>query len=202
LACVSTFDDEGRLHGVSRRYHPNGEPSLAAPYVAGKLHGKQIATRPSSGDSPEMRELAELDGVFRAELLYLDGVSQHGMTTLYGVEGLFAPVAYDREGRSIALGSQLEKLRPGTALELVGGFLRSMGGKIPRSMVRTLHYAGPALVGGSLQRVQVGGRRGERSIAIVPREAFGELTLAVDRRVVALGSGADPLEADPSARPG
>src|SRR5262245_16900483 len=76
LVCKSTFDDAGQLHGIARRWHPNGELSLVAPYIRGKLHGKQIATRPSAGDSPEMRELLELEGVYRSELLYVDGEAQ------------------------------------------------------------------------------------------------------------------------------
>lgn len=140
LACTSTFDDSGALHGVARRFHPNGEPSLVAPYLAGKLHGKQVALRPSSGDSPEVRELLELDDVWRTEILYVDGVSQNGMATLYGPAGLTAPIACDGEGMALDLASQLDKLRPGTALELCAAFLPTMVGKLPRSKVRALHY--------------------------------------------------------------
>lgn len=45
----------------------------------------------------------------------------------------------------------------------------------------------PPSSGGAIHRVQVEDRRGERTIAIVPREAFaGALTLAVDRAVARL----------------
>ncbi len=186
-ACESTFDDEGKLHGVSRRWHPNGEVSLVAPYVHGKLHGKQIATRPSSGDSPEMRELLELDDVWRTEILYVDGVSQVGMTTLYGRAGLLDPIAADDEGKPRDLSAQLGKLRPGTALELLTSFLPTIAGKTPRSMIKALHYICPALVGGAIHRVQVEGRRGDKTIAIVPVGAFDDgLALAVDRAVARL----------------
>ena len=187
LACRSRFDDAGALHGVARRWHPNGEPSLVAPYVAGKLHGKQIATRPSSGDSPEMRELLDLDGVFRSELLYVDGAAQHGLATLYGRDGLFDPIACDAEGVPVDLARQLHKLRPGTALELLTPFLPAMGGDVPRSKAKALHYICAALEGGPIHRVQITGRRAERTIAIVPIEAFERgLALAVDRALVRL----------------
>ncbi|CAN5479871.1 hypothetical protein BH09MYX1_BH09MYX1_48080 [soil metagenome] len=187
LACRSTFDDDGALHGIAQRFHPNGETSLVAPYVHGKLHGKQIATRPSSGDSPEMRELLELGDVHRTEILHLDGVSQNGMATLYGPEGLFTPIACDESGNPHDFAAQLDKLRPGTALELLVPFLPNLAGKTPRSMIKALHYVCAAIVGGSLHRVQVEGRRGEKTLAIVPREAFDDgPALAVDRAVVRL----------------
>jgi hypothetical protein len=189
LACRSIFDDDGKLHGVARRWHPNGEPSLVAPYVHGKLHGKQIATRPSSGDSPEMRELLELDGVYRSEILYVDGEAQDGVVTLYGKDGLFEPIACDADGVPRDLADQLDKLRPGTALELLSPFLPAMGGDIPRSKIKGLHYICAAIVGGAIHRVQITGRRGEPTIAIVPAEAFaGKLALAVDRGVARLSS--------------
>ena len=184
LACESSFDDAGELHGVSKRWHPNGEVSLVAPYVHGKLHGKQIATRPSRGESPEMRELLELKDVHRTELLYVDGVSQNGMATLYGRAGLFEPIACDDEGKPQDFARQLEKLRPGTALELLSAFLPSMTGKTPRSMVKSLRYVCLAVVGGAIHRIEVEGRRGDKTIAIVPERAFDDgLALAVDRAV-------------------
>ncbi len=187
LACRSTIDAAGALHGIARRWHPNSEPSLVAPYVHGKLHGKQIATRPSTGDSPEMRELLELDGVYRSELLYVDGQAQDGVATLYGREGLFEPIACDAEGVPHDLAGQLNKLRPGTALELLSPFLPAMGGDIPRSKVIALHYVCAALVGGAIHRLQVTGRRGETTIAVVPLGAFqGKLALAVDRAAARL----------------
>ena len=187
LCCESTFDDDGQLHGESRRYHPNGETSLVAPYLGGRLHGKQIATRPSSGDSPEMRELLELDGVWRLEMLYIDGVAQPGMTTLYAREGLFDPVAHDAEGRAVDLTTQLHKLRPGTALELCTPFLDTMSGRRPRSKITALQYICPALVGGAIHRVQARDRHGATSIEIVGVSAFDQsLSLAVDRALARL----------------
>lgn len=189
LACVSSFDDGGELHGVARRFHPSGEPSLVAPYVHGKLHGKQIATRPSSGDSPEMRELLALDHVYRTEILYVSGVSQPGVVTLYAREGLFEPIACDDEGVPSDLSTQLHKLRPGTALELLTPFLEHMGQKTPKSMIKSLRYICPALVGGAIHRVEIEGRRGQRSVAIVPIGAFERgLALAVDRGVARLSA--------------
>jgi hypothetical protein len=191
LACRSTFDDTGVLHGTARRWHPNGEPSLVAPYVHGALHGKQITTRPSSGDSPEMRELLELDDVYRCELLYVDGVAQHGVATMYGKAGLLAPIECDGDGVPRDLARSLDKLRPGTALELLAPFLPAMGGDVPSSKAKALHYICAALVGGAIHRVQVTGRRGEPTIAIVPLEAFdGKLALAVDRAVARLNQRA------------
>jgi hypothetical protein len=184
---ASTFDDDGALDGIARRWHPNGELSLEAPYVHGKLHGKQIATRPSSGDSPELRELLTLDEVYRTEILYREGVCQKGIVTLYGKDGLFSPVAGDEEGRPEKFADQLDKLRPGTALELLTAFLPTIVGKTPRSMIKAIHYVCPAMVGGAIHRVQIRDRRGKTAIAIVPRGAFdGGLALAVDRAVALL----------------
>lgn len=183
LVCESTFDERGELHGVCRRWHPNGELSLVAPYVHGKLHGKQIATRPSEGDSPEMRELLALDDVFRLETLYVDGVAQKGMTTLYGREGLFDPVPEDAN-----LAEHLHKLRPGTALEMVAPFLDGMVARTPRSKITALHYICAAIVGGASHRVHVVDRKGNATIEIVHRASFesGAFALAVDRAVARL----------------
>jgi hypothetical protein len=188
IVCRSVFDDGGKLDGIARRWHPNGEPSLIAPYVRGKLHGKQIATRPSTGDSPEMRELLALDDVFRSEMLYLDGAAQQGVTTLYGRDGLFDPIACDAEGKPKDLDKQLDKLRAGTALELLTPFLPAMGGDVPRSKITGLHYICAAIVGGAIHRVAVTGRRGEQTVAIVPVTAFAAgVALAVDLKLANLG---------------
>jgi hypothetical protein len=195
LACESSFDDDGELHGVARRFHPNGEVSLIAPYVNGKLHGKQIATRPSEGDSPEMRELLTFEDVYRLETLYVEGVVQKGMTTLYGREGLFDPIACDAEGLPTApLGTSLDKLRAGTALEMTRPFLYGMVARTPRSMIVELHYICAAIVGGASHRLRVVDRRGQEWIEIVHRAQFeeGGFALAVDRAIARAGQEATP----------
>lgn len=189
LACVSSFDDDGQLHGVARRYHPNGELSLLAPYEHGKLHGKQIATRPSAGDSPEMRELLEMEGVFRVETFHEAGVTKEGVVTFYGREGLEDPIACDEEGLPRApLAASLGKLRPGTALELVAPFLEGMSGRTPRSLIVSLAYVCPAVVGGAAHRVRVVDVFGDDRVDIVPLGAFERpaFALAVDRAAAKL----------------
>jgi hypothetical protein len=134
-----------------------------------------------------MRELLALDEVYRSEILYVDGKAHDGVVTLYGKAGLFEPIACDADGVPQDLAAQLGKLRPGTALELLSPFLPAMGGDVPRSKITALHYICAAIVGGAIHRVQITGRRGEPTIAIVPLEAFdGKLALAVDRAVAKL----------------
>src|SRR5262245_24433769 len=67
LLGTTHFDDAGRPHGICRRFHPNGELALEAPYDRGVAHGKQIMTRPSEGESPENPIMAQLPGVYRME---------------------------------------------------------------------------------------------------------------------------------------
>ncbi len=114
------------------------------------------------------------------ESLFVSGEAK--LHTLYARAGLFDPVACD----ATSLGGELHKLLPGMSLELLAPFLASMGGRTPRSMVKGLKYICPALVGGAIHRVEVTDRRGAASIAIVPREAFDGIALAVDHGAAAL----------------
>jgi hypothetical protein len=96
-------------------------------------------------------------------------------------------VACGADGRSIDLGSHLAKLRPSTAMVMVAPFLHTMLGKLPASMVTTLHYICLAVVGGTQHRMQVVDDRGEKSLTIADEHEISRaLSLAVDYRAAGL----------------
>jgi PDZ domain len=123
VVCRSTYDEHGLLHGVCRRFHPDGAISMQAPYDAGKPHGKRFHTRSLGGDSPEdvhMRALPVRDA-YRVEQLHVAGLGLP-FATFYGKAGA-TPPDVSANGRIADLEAFCAAALPGTAFVVDGGRL-------------------------------------------------------------------------------
>jgi Leucine-rich repeat (LRR) protein len=204
------FDEAGRIHGLHERFHPPGlattvgdtsagELASLSSYEHGKLHGKQILTRPPRG-SPENKDfpLANLS-LHQIELLYVEGEPAGGIT-LYTRAGARAPVPVGVDGRSNDLGKHLAKILPGTSLALVADFVHPTLGEplaFPRSTA--ISYHGPALgrtaSSSPIHRMRFV-RPGcpEETLMIETSEISRAFALAVDLGVARLARGEQPAE--------
>src|SRR5262245_16150886 len=141
LVCKSHFDDGGELHGLCRRFHPDGSASMESRYVHGVRWGRTWHTRSRTGDSPEDVHMAIFPpSVFRIEYVYVGGQTAP-LTTLLTREGLESPPRV-RLGTLVDFAADIRKIAPGTAFLVTGG---------PRDIakrtidVRALLYLGPAM---------------------------------------------------------
>jgi len=121
LVCRSSFDDEGKLDGVCRRYHPDGRISMESRYVHGVRWGKTRHTRSLGGGSPEDVHLATLPPeVFEIALAYRADESGP-IAALLGRAGVESPPS-SRLGVLPEFEHDIRKFLPGTAMLAIGTF--------------------------------------------------------------------------------
>jgi hypothetical protein len=186
LVATSSYDDEGNLHGVCTRFHPDGDVSMRIEYVHGTERGKKIHTRSKGGDSPEDLHL-EADGLpeglARLEMFYDDDGDVAPAFTYYGALG-HAPIAAGEP-----LGASLGKLLAETAFVVPDGTLTDVDGRAidvaPGTVVK---YAGLAR-GGHGVRVHGGAH------VVSADEIARACVLAVDALAAGTLAAAD-LEAE------
>ena len=119
LVARSPFDEEGRLDGICRRYHPDGQISLESRYVSGVRWGKTWHTRSLSGDSPEDVHLALLPPTtFRLEMVYVDGQTAP-VTTRLNRAGAASP-PHVSGGMLVDWRAEIGKIERGTAFMTIG----------------------------------------------------------------------------------
>ncbi len=186
LACHSFFNEDGQLEGIARRYHPNGEISLLARYRRGKICGKEVYTKVTSGTSPENLNFPEKPkGLYRFEGFQLNGIPQKSVYTFYNVEGLKEPILANEEGYSIDLANQLHKIMPHTTFLMLEDELKPIEGpsiKLGKNNIVT--YWGLALKGGSIHRIKLSNNMKGKwpDITVVEAEEIEKkLSLTVDR---------------------
>ncbi|MBX3189295.1 MAG: PDZ domain-containing protein [Labilithrix sp.] len=138
---ASQFDDKGKLHGVARRFHPDGSISMASRYVHGVRWGKTRHTRSLAGGSPEDLHMSELpDHVFEIVMVYGAGelVPATALLNRLGVKS--APKSH--VGWLASFRNEIPKFEAGTAFLPLGTVLDVAN---RRHDVPILYYAGPAV---------------------------------------------------------
>lgn len=132
LLTIEPRDKGGRLHGVFRRFHPNGELAQQANYVEGRSHGVSFWTLPTSGECDHASAfVSNLPGTMRMDMPYDQGVAQPLHFTLYNEAGLRDPIAFS-DGIAIDLEHQLHKLVAETTLRpIADAFDTKNGQSIP-----------------------------------------------------------------------
>ncbi len=146
----SPFDDEGRLHGTCRRYHPDRQTSLESRYVHGVRWGKTWHTRSLAGASPEDVHMAALPPTtFRLEMGYVAGGTAP-LTTRLNRRGAEAPPE-TRGGALVDWRSDIGKFDRGTAFSLLGT-LRDVNGEPFDG--RLLYFDGVDHEGDETERVE------------------------------------------------
>jgi len=191
LAARSMFDDDGQLHGICRRFHPDETVSLEAPFQRGKAHGQRFHTRSKSGGSPEDVHLdaLPLPGVCRIDQLHIQG-QLTPFQTLYGREGRDAPVA-TRGGRAEDLAANLTKMMRGTTFTVRGGALRPVEGPaIPIAWDAVVYYVGLAAPDATRFRLFF---PGGAAVTVDRAEVNRALLLTVDFMASRLPPGPPPV---------
>lgn len=179
-ACEATYDDQGRLHGLLTRWHPNGERSQWAPWICGKTHGVQVWTRPTSGDNDPTSVLPPNvpDRVVRMDMPYEHGKAQPDVFTLYLEAGRNEGVPVDEEGRSINLASHLHKVDEDTILLPVEPLFTCLDGtEVEASELGRWIFKGP-VEGGFGVRHRLGSDKVDHALS--PQEISRAFTLAAD----------------------
>ena len=183
LWAICRFDDRGRLHGLTERFHKSGEAASLVPYQRDHWHGKSICLRATRGPQEEnVKEiLADTRGVWRVEMVHVRG-KLRDERTFYNKKGLTQPIASDGAGRSIDLGSQLHRLLPDTALAPVARLVQPIAGPALELLASAgWKYEGLALVRGTIHRLSYRAKR-RREMTVVEAQEIGRaFGLAVDR---------------------
>lgn len=148
LVCRSTFDDAGELHGVCRRFHPDGSIALESRYVHGNRWGKTWHTRSKAGGSPEDVHMAALpDAVHRIEMVYIGGECAPVFASL-SREGADAPPVMTH-GLLADFARDIQKYVVGTALRPLGSPV-DIAGRVVKT--DALFYRGLATTDATLFR--------------------------------------------------
>jgi hypothetical protein len=180
LACHSFFNEEGQLEGIARRYHPNGEISLYVRYHKGKIFGKAIYTKVTSGESPENLNFPEEPkSLYRMEYIQQGNSVNDDCLTFYNLEGVKEPIESDVKGYSIDLGNQLHKLLTTTKMIMLSDELKPIEGRnIKLGKGTIVIYWGLALVNGTIHRIKLP----DKTITVVEAEEINKkLSLTIDK---------------------
>ncbi len=179
LSAHSSYNMEGLLDGIVKRYHPNGELSQWARYRKGKIFGRQILTKPTSGFSTENPNFpTSSHEVYRWDAVFLEGV-MYNIHTFYNLEGLKKPISTNGDGYSINLGEQLYKILPDTSLVMVEDILQPISGRGIRVGKKSIvTYMGPA---DKSEKNYIIKLDTDRQVIVSAQEISQKLSLAVDR---------------------
>lgn len=179
LATLSFFNEEGLLEGIVQRFHPNGELAQWSRYHNGKVFGKQVFTRATSGISTENLQFPQIPkGLFRWDMIFLEGVI-YNVNTYYTKEGLKEPIATNDDGYSIDLSNQLYKLLPDTSFSMIEDILQPVFGRAVKVGKKAMVvYGGPIEKGSSHHWIKIDNTK---KIIVSASEIEKKLCLAVDR---------------------
>ena len=198
LVCRSTYDDEGALHGVSRRHHPDGSLSMESRYSHGVRWGKTRHTRSLRGGSPEDAHMAAVPPhVFELSMVYNAGDVL--LVAMLNEKGAKSPPK-SQGGWFADLAREMPKFVPGTAFMSLGTLVDVADRRVD---VPVLFYDGPALADHSVLRFSFappGARKSKvpawqdptYGTAISLEEAKKKLVLAVDLLDVLFAPGREP----------
>jgi hypothetical protein len=201
LCARSSFNDQGELHGIARRYHSDGSISMESRYVHGVRWGKTRHTRSRRGDSPEDVHMAEFpDHVFEVAMAYSAGDNLvQSATNKFAVK---KPPQVEN-GWFDKFAKEIPKYEAGTAF-MVLGTITDIAKQ--RFEVPVLFYDGPAHEDYSILRFSFHPpgsytskkptwQDPEYGTAVSLKEASKKLLLAVDAFDLLAASGKAPPDA-------